>query len=40
VRQALDYTSTTRTLAVCGLAWAVTLAMAIVLGLLFAPAAS
>jgi hypothetical protein len=40
VRQALDYTSTARALAVCGVAWAVTLAMAIVFGLLFGPAAS
>lgn len=40
VRQALDYTSTKRALAVCGLAWAITLSVAIVLGLLFGPAAS
>lgn len=40
VRQALDYTSTKRALAVCGLAWAVSLSVAIVLGLLFGPAAA
>ena len=37
VRQALDYTSTGRALAVCALGWAISLAVAAVLGLLFAP---
>jgi hypothetical protein len=40
VRQALDYSSTKRALAVCGLAWAISLSVAIILGLLFGPAAS
>lgn len=40
VRQALDYTSTTRAVAVCGLGWAVTLAMILVLGLLISPPVS
>jgi tryptophan-rich sensory protein len=33
VRQALDYTTTTRALAVCGLGWALTLAFVLTLGL-------
>jgi hypothetical protein len=40
VRQALDYRSTKRALAVCGLAWLVAFSVAVVLGLLFGPAAS
>jgi hypothetical protein len=35
VRQALDYTSTARALAVCGLGWVLTLAFIAALGLLF-----
>ena len=37
VRQALDYTSTGRALAVCGLAWFLALAIALVLGVVFGP---
>jgi hypothetical protein len=40
VRQALDYESTGRTLAVCGLAAALSAVMALVLGVLFGPAVS
>jgi hypothetical protein len=40
VRQALDYSSTRRALAVCGLALLLSLAIAIVLGLLFGPTLS
>jgi len=40
VRQALDYTSTRRARAVCGLALVLSLAIAIVLGLLFGPTLS
>lgn len=40
VRQALDYTSTARAIAVCVLGWALALIFAVVLGLLFAPAVS
>ena len=40
VRQALDYTSTARAIAVCGLGWAIAIAMAVVLGLLFGPTVS
>ena len=40
VRQALDYTSTARAIAVCGLGWALAIAMAIVLGVFFAPTVS
>jgi hypothetical protein len=40
VRQALDYTSTSRALVVCGLALLLSLAIAMVLGLLFGPALS
>jgi hypothetical protein len=40
VRQALDYTSTVRALAVCGLGLLLSLAIAIVLGLLFGPTLS
>jgi hypothetical protein len=40
VRQALDYGSTARTLAVCALAAVLTAGMAIVIGVLFAPAVS
>jgi hypothetical protein len=35
VRQALDYTSTARALAVCGLGWALAIVVSITLGLLF-----
>jgi hypothetical protein len=37
VRQALDFKSTARALAVCGLGWALSLAVAVVLGLTFGP---
>lgn len=40
VRQALDYTSTTRAVAVCALGWLLALAIAVVLGLAFGPALS
>jgi len=40
VRQALDYTSTTRAAAVCVLGWSLAIAIAIVLGLLFGPTPS
>jgi hypothetical protein len=40
VRQALDYTSTARAIAVCGLGWALALAIAVVLGLVFGPTVS
>lgn len=40
VRQALDYTSTARALAVCSLGWILTLAVAMVLGLAFGPTLS
>lgn len=37
VRQALDYTSTTRALLVCGVGWILTLAVMVVLGLFLTP---
>src|SRR5262249_51350172 len=37
VRQALDYRSAARAVAVCALGWVLALAVAVVLGLLFAP---
>src|SRR5205809_3406470 len=37
VRQALDYTSTARAIAVCALGWALAIAFAVVLGLVFGP---
>lgn len=40
VRQALDYRSTTRAIIVCGLGWALALAIALVLGLFFGPTVS
>jgi len=40
VRQALDYTSTARALAVCGLGWILSFAVAVVLGLVFGPTLS
>jgi hypothetical protein len=40
VRQALDYTSTGRAIAVCMLGWIVSLSFAIVLGLVFGPTLS
>jgi hypothetical protein len=40
VRQALDYRSTARAVAVCGLGWVLTLAIAIALGLVFGPTLS
>jgi hypothetical protein len=40
VKQALDYTSTARALAVCGLAWTLSLIVAFVLGLVFGPTLS
>jgi hypothetical protein len=36
VRQALDYTSTTRAVVVCGVGWILSLAISVALGLLFA----
>ena len=40
VRQALDYKSTWRAVAVCGLGWALALAISVGLGLVFSPAVS
>jgi hypothetical protein len=40
VRQALDYKSTARAAAVCGLGWTLALAIAVGLGLVFGPAVS
>jgi hypothetical protein len=40
VRQALDYTSTVRAIAVCVLGWMLALALAIGIGVLFGPTAS
>ena len=40
VRQSLDYTSTTRAIAVCGIAWALAVFFLVVLGLLFSPTLS
>jgi hypothetical protein len=40
VRQALDYASTARAVAVCALGWILTIAAAVVIGLLFGPALS
>jgi hypothetical protein len=40
VRQALDYSSTGRAVAVCGLGWVLALAMAVGLGLVFGPTVS
>ena len=40
VRQALDYTSTSRAVAVCVLGWVLAIAVAAVLGLFFGPALS
>lgn len=40
VRQALDYTSTGRAVAVCVIGWVLSLVFAIVLGLLFGPSVS
>ncbi|HMF96697.1 MAG TPA: hypothetical protein VKE96_20495 [Vicinamibacterales bacterium] len=40
VRQALDYTSTARAIAVCALGWTLAIAIAVSLGLLFGPALS
>ena len=40
VRQALDYTSTARAVAVCVLGWIISLSFAIVLGVLFGPTLS
>ena len=37
VRQALDYQSTSRAIAVCGVGWALAIVIAIVLGLVFGP---
>jgi hypothetical protein len=37
IRQALDYTSTARALAVCGLGWALALGLAIGIGLIWSP---
>lgn len=40
VRQALDYTSTARAVAVCALGWALAIAIAMALGLFFGPTVS
>ena len=40
VRQALDYTSTGRAIAVCGLGWVLAIALAILFGVLFGPRVS
>ena len=40
VRQALDYTSTARAIAVCVLGWALAIAISIVIGLVFGPTVS
>jgi len=40
VRQALDYPTTARALAVCGLGWVLAIVMAIVIGLVFGPSVS
>jgi hypothetical protein len=40
VRQALDYESTGRAIAVCGLGWVLSIVIAVVLQLLFAPTVS
>jgi hypothetical protein len=40
VRQALDYDSTARALAVCGVGWLLTIVIVIVLGLAFGPSLS
>lgn len=40
VRQALDYESTARAIGVCALGWALTLVMALTLGVLFGPTVS
>jgi hypothetical protein len=40
VRQALDYTSTARAIAVCALGWVLAIVIAIALGLLFTPGVS
>src|SRR5262249_13255264 len=40
VRQALDYTSTARAIAVCALGWALAIGIAIGLGLMFGPTLS
>lgn len=40
VRQALDYTSTARAIAVCALGWALAIAIAAAAGLMFGPALS
>ena len=40
VRQALDYESTARAIAVCGIGWALAIVFAVVLGLIFGPTLS
>jgi hypothetical protein len=40
VRQALDYKSTARAIAVCGLGWVLVVAMAVAFGLVFGPTVS
>ena len=40
VRQALDYTSTARAVAVCGLGWVLAIAISVGLGLVFGPTVS
>jgi predicted MFS family arabinose efflux permease len=40
VRQALDYKSTARAVAVCAVGWALAIAIAVGLGLVFSPTVS
>ena len=40
VRQALDYTTTARALAVCAVGWILAFTMAVILGLAFRPTLS
>jgi hypothetical protein len=40
VRQALDYTSTRRALAVCALGWVLAITLALLFGILFGPEVS
>ena len=40
VRQALDFTSTTRAIGVCVLGWTLAIGIAVTLGLLFGPTLS
>jgi hypothetical protein len=40
VRQALDYTTTGRAVGVCLVGWALSLVIAVIIGILFAPSVS